>query len=355
MAIGNPSSKKDCFTEKVLSKKEGEIFSILANAPSIIMLVDRDGTIQFINRTVSNFTVEDTIGKNVSDFTLNDYHEIEENSIKNAFDFGEINRYEIKGIGPDGCEAWYETTVGPVKRGGKIVNVVMIATDISERKKSWDRLVKLEEDYRILAETSADGVITLNKNGRLTYLNPSFEKMCNNKKSQILATPLTDYLSNDSALKFQNIFLNISKQNEKFENVELELISSDTGFVPIELNIAPLKKNNKFVGIECTVRDVSERKKSENEIINKVNELEQNELATLNIMEDFQDTITALEKAEKEVKVKNKELLRNAKNLQKANFDLEIAKKQLAELNRNLEEKVQERTAEVEHLLKQKD
>ena len=31
--------------------------------------------------------------------------------------------------------------------------------------------------------------------------------------------------------------------------------------VPIEVNIAPLKKDGKFVGIECTVRDISEREK----------------------------------------------------------------------------------------------
>ena len=80
---------------------------------------------------------------------------------------------------------------------------------------------------------------------------------------------------------------------------------------------------------------------SEKELKTKVNALEKNKKAMMNIMWDLKKTIGALENAEKQIKEQN--------------VDLKTAQKELSVLNRDLEDKVKERTAEVEALLKQKD
>ncbi|MFO7678021.1 MAG: PAS domain S-box protein [Thermoplasmatota archaeon] len=138
-------------------------------------------------------------------------------------------------------------------------SIIGTIKDITDRKKVWDEMVKSEEKYRVLAETSADGVFTTDVLGRLTYVNPSLEKLMGRRKSQILATPFKNYLSESSVYQFQQIITDIRKKNEKMENVELSLIHQDGYIIPIETNIAPLKKDDTFVGIECTVRDISER------------------------------------------------------------------------------------------------
>lgn len=135
--------------------------------------------------------------------------------------------------------------------------------DITERKKVWDALVKSEEKYRILAETSADGVFTTDALGRLTYINPSIEKMLGRRKSQILATPFRKYLLEDSIYFFQQVFMDVRKKNEKIENVELEIVSEDGTILPIEVNIAPLEKQDEFGGVVCTVRDITQRREIE--------------------------------------------------------------------------------------------
>jgi signal transduction histidine kinase len=89
-------------------------------------------------------------------------------------------------------------------------------------------------------------------------------------------------------------------------------------------------------------------KQVEKSLHDKLDKLQQGELATLNIMEDLQNTITALTIAETEIRNKNIEL-------QRINSELTVAREELTDLNRDLEEKVKERTADVEKLLKQKD
>jgi PAS domain S-box-containing protein len=153
-----------------------------------------------------------------------------------------------------------------IKEDGEIKGILIRGRDVTLRQRAWDQLSKLEEKYRVLAETSADGVITVDPLGRLTYINPSFERMCARRKSQILATLFRNYLSDDSVYFFQQIFLDARKKDEKIENVELELVHSDGDVIPIEVNIAPFKRENEFSGMVCTVRDITERRRVEDEL-----------------------------------------------------------------------------------------
>ncbi|HIH00276.1 MAG TPA: PAS domain S-box protein [Thermoplasmata archaeon] len=145
-------------------------------------------------------------------------------------------------------------------------SIIGTIEDITDRRKVWEELVKSEEKYRILAETSADGVFTTDSLGRLTYVNPSFEKLCGRRKSQILATPFRNYLLEDSIYFFQQIFIDVRKKNDKIENVELELVSGTGDITPIEANIAPLTKQTEFGGVICTVRDITQRREIEDEL-----------------------------------------------------------------------------------------
>lgn len=146
------------------------------------------------------------------------------------------------------------------------IYIVGTLEDITDRKKIWEQLAKSEENYRILAETSADGVFTTDSLGRLTYVNPSFEKLCRRRKSQILATPFRKYLLEDSVYFFQQIFIDVRKKNDKIENVELELVSGNGDIIPIEANIAPLTKQSEFGGVICTIRDITQRREIEDEL-----------------------------------------------------------------------------------------
>jgi PAS domain S-box-containing protein len=144
--------------------------------------------------------------------------------------------------------------------------IVGTIEDITTRHKIWDDLVKSEERYRILAETSADGVFTTDALGRITYTNPAFERLLGHPKEKILANPLRNFLLEDSIYFLQQLFLDIHKTNEKIENIELELVAATNTIIPIEVNMAPLMKDNEFQGVVCTVRDIVQRREIEAEL-----------------------------------------------------------------------------------------
>ena len=120
--------------ERTLRHSEERWRSLVENAPNIIMLIDRDRKIQFINHVIAGLDVKDIIGRSIYDYIQPESHDITRETVDKVFENGEPGYYEIKGTGPDGRISWYETKMGAVKIDGKVVSIIQISSDITERK-----------------------------------------------------------------------------------------------------------------------------------------------------------------------------------------------------------------------------
>jgi PAS domain S-box-containing protein len=126
--------------EDALRESQGKMASIFENSPDILMNVDPEGTITFINHTASGYTIEETLGTKVYDYIQPEYHDAYRVAIKRAFETGDGGSLEFVGAGPEGRVSWYQTRFGSIKQEGKIVAVLLVATDITERKITENRL-----------------------------------------------------------------------------------------------------------------------------------------------------------------------------------------------------------------------
>ncbi|MCJ7719052.1 PAS domain S-box protein [Candidatus Bathyarchaeota archaeon] len=179
-------------TEDALRESEEKWRSLAENAPNIVMIVDRLGTIHFINRTVVDARPEEIVGKSIYDFVDPEHHNVVKKTIEQVFQTGEGSRYEISGVGPKGSVAWYETHVGPIKRNGQVASVTLITTDFTERKKTEQQL-RIKETA---VASSINGVAFADLEGKLTYVNSSFLEMwgyANDK--EVLGKPAEDFWS----------------------------------------------------------------------------------------------------------------------------------------------------------------
>ncbi|HEC71986.1 MAG TPA: PAS domain S-box protein, partial [Thermoplasmatales archaeon] len=271
--VGSIGIIKDITNQKKIKQdliESEKKFRRIFDATSDVLLYLKDEVILDINKTALNFLgvkKEEIIGKKISElkrFCSNDF-EKHLQAIRKASSGEIVNDYECTET-HDNIEYSLLFSVDVIEENGVLEGILLRGRDITKRQKAWEELLKLEEKYRILAETSADGVITLDPIGRITYVNPAFEKMINRRKGKILATLFRDYLSEDSVYFFQQVLIDVRKKDEKIENIELELLRSGGDLVPIEINIAPLKKNNTFAGIICSIRDITERRMIENEL-----------------------------------------------------------------------------------------
>ncbi len=259
-------------TEKKLLESEEKYRDIFDATSDFLLYLDVNGTILDMNDAaikMGNLEKKEVINKPFSNITgLFPKKDMKRHleAVEMATRAINVNDYESDLISKDGVKYRLLFSTDLIKEKKEIKGILIRGRDVTQRQRAWEKLVKLEEKYRVLAETSADGVITIDPLGRLTYVNPSFEKLCGRRKSRILATLFREYLLDDSVYFFQQIFMDARKRDETIENVELELINESRGVIPIEVNIAPLKKDKEFAGMVCTVRDITERRRIEDEL-----------------------------------------------------------------------------------------
>jgi PAS domain S-box-containing protein len=151
-----------------LEQSEAKWRSLVENAPDIILLVDPQGKIEFVNRNAPGF--EDLIGRTIYDYIDKEFWEIARTSMEAVCSTGEPQYFEALVHRPGGGAAWFATRSGAIWHNGRVQSVVRIATDITHRKiadqelkrerQLLRRLLDLQERERqIVAYDIHDGLV----------------------------------------------------------------------------------------------------------------------------------------------------------------------------------------------------
>ena len=133
------------YAEERLRESEERWRSLAQNTPNNISIIDRDGVIQYINRTMPELEMDDVVGRKMYDFVEPDYHKVMRESIEYVFRTGNGASYESQALGPGNSISWYNVQVGPVKQHGQISFVSLISTDNTERKRIEEELLKAQK------------------------------------------------------------------------------------------------------------------------------------------------------------------------------------------------------------------
>jgi PAS domain S-box-containing protein len=137
-------------------KARERLDTLLEFAPAFILAVTREGTIEFINRTLPQYTKKDTIGSSWLQYFQPDRHAFMEATLRTVYEKGSTEVYELSTPGPDGVPIWFESHMGPMRIDGQIVGAVLISQDVTERKRAQIEL--LAGRHMALLGTLAAGV-----------------------------------------------------------------------------------------------------------------------------------------------------------------------------------------------------
>ena len=129
--------------EEALRESEKKWRSLAENVPDVILSVDKDGRILFINHSNKELDTERIIGTTVYEYIPQDRHQIIKESIEKVFLTGKPDRYEIDRPGEHGLNTNWETRVVPVISDGQVATVNLISTDVTERIEAQNRQAQL--------------------------------------------------------------------------------------------------------------------------------------------------------------------------------------------------------------------
>jgi PAS domain S-box-containing protein len=144
-------------------------------------------------------------------------------------------------------------------KNGKPVRLIGSIIDFTERKKAEENLRASEEKYRSIFENVQDVFYQLNNEGIITEISPSVSKYSNYNREDLIGKSSDVFYLN---LDDRDEFLNRLQQNGKVTDYEIKLNTGD-GVVRDASVSAHLRfdKNNNPIGIEGSLRDITERKR----------------------------------------------------------------------------------------------
>ncbi len=173
-------------TQAALAESEITLRSVLENAPSIIVQVDRQGYIQFINRVAPGFTFEEVVGSHFNAFVAPECQAMQSEAIEHVFKTGQSTTIETVSLGANRSVAHYEVRIAPLWGNEQVESAILIATDITERKHIELSLQDSEARFRAFFEQAAVGIAQASLTGQFTNVNHRLCEILGYGQSELL-------------------------------------------------------------------------------------------------------------------------------------------------------------------------
>ncbi len=238
---------------------------LIKGFPERILIVDKKGTVIFLNRTGPGRTIKEVLGTNIMDYLPVEEQIRIKDVLGKVFKTGMSLSYRGYFTNKDGSESWYESQAIPLNNKGKTEQVLFLVTDITESMKADIALQESEQKFRTLAEESPN-MIFINKKGRIVYVNPRCEELLGYSKSEFLAYDF-DFRCLISPEFHDSIADNMTKhlRGEDVPSEEYALLTKTGKRIEDILTTRLIRYENEsaILGI---VTDITHRKKAEKEL-----------------------------------------------------------------------------------------
>ena len=276
-------------TEKALRDSEEKSRKIFESATDGMSVIDLEGVIVELNqRTVEmhGFSSKDELrGKSAFKLVVPRDHERIAANVKKATKQGALRGAEYTLLRADGSEFYGELSTSVLKDdSGNVVGYIIIARDITERKKMEEAINLQRAYFQQLFDNSPDAILMMDTNDRAIQANRGFEVLFGYSNEEVKGRSLPELIVpevdvQEASTSLQRI---LGGEVVRKESVRRR---KDGSLVDVSVLAYPIRSNDKLVGAYGVYSDITERKQAEEAL-----QAERNKLQSL--IDAMEDTIT---------------------------------------------------------------
>jgi two-component system, LuxR family, sensor kinase FixL len=273
LAEVNKLLKQEIAHRRRTEEANAKFAAIVENSTDAIIGQKLDGTIVTWNKgaeQIFGYTAEETCGRLIQ-MIFPAEAVGEQSRIVQCIRRGEIvPPFETERVRKDGTRIQVSLTVSPIRDStGRVVGASRIARDITERKKMEQALRESEAKARGILDTAVDAIITIDARGMIESFNKAAERLFGYAPQDVIGKNVSSLMPDPFKSEHDGYLRNYCETGRaKIIGIGREVVAqrSDGTLFPADLAVSEVKVGDRrlFTGI---VRDISERKRLEQEIL----------------------------------------------------------------------------------------
>ena len=258
--------------EDALAASEERYRTILEQMHDGCYGLDLDGNYIFINEGVCRdlgYTREELIGKNASVFLPKENIKARKKEFIEVLRTGKSKTNAVSKVTrKDGTVFYMESSISLLKGpGGEPAGYLCVGRDITERKALEEALAASEERYRTTLEQMLDSYYEVDLSGNFTFLNAAACWNLGYEKGELDGKNYRVIMPEDEIDRLFGAFHKVYETGKPDLGFSHRVMRKDRSIGFAESSISLLKdKQGHPIGFTCIGRDVTERKKLEDDL-----------------------------------------------------------------------------------------
>ncbi len=274
------------FVQQALKMSQVKHRFVVQNLSEGIILTDLEGKITFANKrmeVLTGYSNNELIGEIAADFLVSPEERKVVKLNMEAWENNLSNDYTVEHIHKSGKKWMGRIKASPYKNPeGEIIGTMGAITDITAQQLAEIKVRESEVMLRKIIDASLDAIINIDEEGKVIAWSDQATKIFGYTHEETMGKNMADFIVPPQHLvahaRGMKHFLKTGEGPVLNKRIEITGFDKGGREFPIELSISPIKMDGKnfFSGF---IRDITERKKAEQDLISAKQEAEQAQLA----------------------------------------------------------------------------
>ncbi len=238
------------------------------DSPSIVIITDADGTIEFVNpkfTAVTGYTSDEVVGRNPRILKSDRMPPELYRDLWRTITSGREWRGEMINRKKNGEYYWEFAAIAPITdKSGKITNFVAVTEEITERKRMEGSIRESEERFRATFDQAAVGIAHVAPDGRLLRVNRKLCDILCHTEEEMISLSVAEITHPDDVAASMEQFILLQEGKLTDYTLEKRYLRKDGSPVWVNITVSAVSDDTGKLRFSMgVVEDITVRKRAE--------------------------------------------------------------------------------------------